>query len=103
MKQRTRRLPADRREELLKAALKLATKHGYRNVTRAMVAEACSVAESLIPYYFGTMTQFHRTLMRHAIHEGNATVVAQGLADGNTYARKAPDALRKAAVAELVS
>lgn len=101
MKDRTRRPVADRRAELLAAALKLAVKHGYRNVTRAAVAEACNVAESLVPYHFGTRVQFQRTLMRYAIHEGSTAVVAQGLADGNVYARKAPEGLRQAAIAGM--
>lgn len=103
MKDRTRRLPADRREELLEAALKLAEKHGYRNVTRAEIAAACNVSPSLISHHFGTRTQFQRTLMRYAIKHESAPVVMQGLAEGNAYAKKAPEALREAAVKGLVS
>ena len=103
MKDRTRRLPADRREELLKAALKLAEKQGYRNVTRAEIAAACDVSPSLISHHFGTRTQFQRTLMRYAIAHESAAVVMQGLADGNAYARKAPEALRARAVHGMVS
>lgn len=84
---------------LLDAALPLAAAHGYRNVTRAMLATECGVAEALVSYYLGTMPELRRALMRHAVHVGHATIVLQGLADGNPYARKAPTELRAAALA----
>ena len=96
-----RRLPADRRAEILTCALKLAVKHGYKNVSREALATSCAIAPSLISHHFGTMIEFRRTLMRYAITEGNAPVVLQGLADGNPYARKAPEALRSLALGSV--
>jgi len=103
MKERIRRLPKDRKEELLAAALKLAEKQGYKNVSRMAIADACGVSEALLSHHFGTMVEFRRTLMRYAVKEGNATLVMQGLADGNPYARKAPEALRLAAITQMTA
>ena len=99
MKERTRMDPEERKAALMAAALKLAAQHGYRNVTRVQLASYCDVSEALVSFHFGTMAQFRRALMRHAIHEGNCAVVLQGIADGNNQARKAPDGLREAALA----
>lgn len=101
MKERTRRLPKDRKEELLAAALKLAEKHGYKNVSRLAVADACGVSEALLSHHFGTMPAFRRTLMRYAVKQGNARVVLQGMADGCPYASKAPDELKARAIAGM--
>jgi AcrR family transcriptional regulator len=102
MKDRTRLAPKTRKADLLNAALKLAVKHGYQNVTRQQVAEAIDVSCSLISHHFGTMTQFRRALMRHAVTVGNATVVKQGIADGNAQALKAPVELRQRAIAQMM-
>ena len=103
MKTRIRRLPKDRKEELLNAALALAEKQGYTNVSRASIASACGVSDALLSHYFGTMTEFRRTLMRYAIKQESVAVVLQGLADRNRYALKAPEALRQRAVAGMTA
>ena len=87
-----------RKEQLLAAALRLAAKHGYAKLTRKQIAEEAGVSDTLLSLHFGTMVEFRRTLMRYAIKRGNATVVAQGLADRNPYAKKAPAALKAAAL-----
>lgn len=99
MKKFTRTEKKARIEGLLDAAVILAAKHGYWNVTRVMIANETGFAESLVSYFLGTMPDLRRALMRHAVQVGNAAVVLQGLADGNAHARKAPEALREAALA----
>ena len=101
MKERIRRLPKDRKEELLAAALALAEKQGYANVSRAAIASQCSVSEALLSHHFGTMTEFRRTLMRYAIRKENLAVVLQGLVAKDARALKAPEALRALACAGL--
>ena len=103
MKERTRRLPKDRKEELLAAALALAEKQGYMNVSRAAIAAKCGVSEALLSHHFGTMVEFRRTLMRYAVAKENLPVVLQGIVDGNRFALKAPEALRARACAGLKS
>lgn len=102
MKTRIRKLAPDRRKELLAAAVRLAATRGYTKVSRADIAAACNVSEALVSHHFGTMLAFRRALMRHAVASGNARVVAQGLADGNPYAKRADHDLR-AEIAERIT
>ena len=93
--------PAAREAEILAAALKLAATRGYAKISREQIAEAAGCSTGLVSRYFGTMTNLRRTLMRKAIERRIVKVVAQGLADGNPLARKAPDDLRSEAVQHL--
>lgn len=101
MKERIRRLPKDRKEELLAAALALAEKQGYTNVSRAAIAAQCGVSEALLSHHFGTMIEFRRTLMRYAIRKENLAVVLQGLVAKDARAIKAPELLRARACGSM--
>lgn len=99
---------AIRRAQILNAAVKLAVKHGYANVTRDMVAAECKISGGLLYRYFSTMTQLKRDVIRHAAanaKEGGErallVVLAQGLAMKDKHALKAPELVRKAAAATL--
>ena len=94
--------PADRNNEILAAAIKVAGKPGgYSKLTRAAVAECAGCSEGLISKYFGTMISFKRAIMRAAIQDSNLSVVAQGLAAGDKCAQKAPSELKAAALNTL--
>lgn len=82
-----------RKADALAAALKLAEQTSYLQVTRNEIAEAIGVAGSTVQYHFGTVGQLRKELMRHAVKEGNAVVVAQGLAVKDAQALKADDEL----------
>ena len=94
---------AERKTELLKHALKLAEKVGYQNLTRKQVTDAAGLVEGTLSYHFGTMPDFRREVLKHAIHEGNAVVVMQGIAAQDRLCRdgKLDRALRSAALATL--
>ena len=100
MKQ-NRKKPEVRKAEALKIALQLAADRGYANITRDEVAAEMGVCGSSVQYYFGTMSQFRVELMRYAVKQRNARVVAQGLAVYDRHALKADEALRRAAVESL--
>ena len=93
--------PQVRTDQLTVVALSLAekSKGGYRSVSRSDIAEAAGVAPSLVSARLGTMDNVRRAIMRHAIKTENIRVLAQGLAVGDSHARKAPDALRQKAAA----
>lgn len=94
-----RLLPADRKEQILSAAVAVASrKNGWSTLTREAVAAEANCVPSLLSKYFGTMPAFRRTLMREAVRVRNMSIVAQGLAAGDAHARKAPADLRSAAV-----
>lgn len=91
----------DRREQLLSCALELAEKIGFQNVRRQDVADSAGVTMNLINHYFSTMPQLRRAIMRAAVTRECTRVIAQGLAVGDKQAKKAPEALRRRAAAEL--
>lgn len=98
-----RRAPAAlRKEHLLKTAVELSVDKGYNNVTRDGIAEAAGVSFGLITKYFGTMKQLRREIMRAAIKQEIPEIIAQGLANGDDRAKKAPVEL-KAKAATLIA
>lgn len=97
MKQR-RLKPADRRQEILVAALKLAIKLGYEKVGRERIAEAIGITGTGIQYHFKTIKKLKQSLMLYAIESECLHVIAQGLVRGDVYAKKAPLALRRKAL-----
>lgn len=66
-----------KRKQILEAALALAGKHGYVNVTRAMIAERAGVSAPSINYYFGTMHELRAALLTYATATGSTGVAAQ--------------------------
>lgn len=93
--------PQIRRDEILRAGIKAAEKHGFNNFTREQVSSVAGCAESLISAYFGTMTKFRRTVMRHAVNNENLNVIAQGLVINDKHALKADPDLKKRALGSL--
>jgi AcrR family transcriptional regulator len=97
-----RLLPADRKLQILDAAIKVASlPGGYAKLTRADVAKQADCAEGLPSKYFGTMVNFKRAIMRAAIHDWNLSIIAQGLAAGDKVAAKAEEALKRKALDTL--
>lgn len=86
---------------MLNAALTLATRHGYQNVTRKQIADVIGVAESLVSHHFGTMANLRRALVRHAIAQECLVVVGQAIAARDPHARRVPPALKMNALQSL--
>lgn len=95
--------PSLRKNQILNVALALAVEIGYHKLTRDVVAEHAGVSVGLVTRYFGTMHQLRRDVMRRAIKDSVAEVVAQGLAYGNEYAKKAPAELKAKAATLLAN
>lgn len=94
--------PDDRKEQILIAALKVASRPGgYAKLTRAVVAECAGCSEGLVSKYFGTMVRLKRAIMRAAIKDGNLPILAQGLAAGDKCAQKADESLKRKALETL--
>lgn len=89
------------RTHILKAALELAAKEGYRNLTREAIAVKADVTPSLISYHLGTMVEMRRHLIREAIRTENLPVLAQAVAMRDKHALKATPELRTAALDSL--
>lgn len=89
--------PELRKGSILDAAVQLAKKQGYSNISRQQIAELAGVSTGLVTKYFGTMPQMRRAIMRSAITRGIPEIVAQGMAAGDRQAGKAPEELKAAA------
>lgn len=84
----------ERIAQLRSIALQLAQETHYRHVTLAAIAERAGVTHPLVSMRLGTMTNIRRDILRDAIKEGNVVVLAQGLADRERIALKAPPELQ---------
>ena len=91
-----------RHKQILEAAIKIALKVGYHKMTRGDIALKAGISMGLITLRFGTMVKLRRAVMRAAIAQEIPEIVAQGLANSDPHARKAPPTL-KAKAATLLS
>lgn len=90
-----------RTEYLLSLSMDVAEREGFNKLSRTLVAEECGVSESLLAYYFGTVPNFKRTVMRHAIQHERLRIIAEGLAIRDVHALKAPEELKTRALMSL--
>jgi AcrR family transcriptional regulator len=90
------------RDQIFKAAMRLSMRTGYNKVTRDAIATKAGVAEGLVNYYFGTMTQLRRMIVRHAIKEENMTIIAQALGAADPHVKKISEELKRKAVESLM-
>ena len=95
--------PALRKNQILNVAVNMAKDVGYNKVTRDAVAEGAGVSMGLVTRYFGTMKNLRRDIMRFAIRNEVAEIIAQGLANGDDHARKAPAELKAQAATLLAN
>lgn len=100
---KSRANPALRKSHILGVAVAMSREVGYQKITRDAVAEAAGVSMGLVTRYFGTMNQLRRDIVRYAIRHELDDIVAQGLANGDDHARKAPDALKERARALITA
>jgi AcrR family transcriptional regulator len=94
--------PADRKAEILTAALHAARCEGYRSFSRETVANVAACSPALVSHYFSTMKRLRRAVMSAAIARRDLVVLAQGLAAGDAKARSAPDELKAEAARGLL-
>lgn len=100
---RERLSPDVRKETLIVAALAVAKRDGFSNLTRASIAEEAACSTGLVTNYLGTMTALKREVMRAAVKREVVEVVAEGLAVRDKQALKAPEELKQKAIAHLTN
>ena len=98
---KTRADPVLRKNHILAVAVALAKSEGYNKITRDRVATGAGVSMGLVTRYFGTMGQLRTAIMRRAVKQGIAEIVAQGLANGDDHALKADLGLKEKAASLL--
>lgn len=92
-----RQKPEVRRGEIMDAAVREAADMGILRATCEGIACRAGCSPQLVKHYYGTMTQLRRDLMRYAVRNELAHIVAQGLALRDTHALKAPKELKEKA------
>ncbi len=93
--------PALRKQNILQAAVELARRDGYREVTRDRIAEAAGVSVGLVSRYFGNMNQLRIAIMRYAVKQSIPEIVAQGMAASDPQALNASAELKAVAAQSL--
>jgi AcrR family transcriptional regulator len=82
---------------MLDSAVRLASRIGYQNVTRRVLAQESGTANSTVSYHFGSMEKLRTSIIKRAIELGHCAVVAQGIAARDWHALRAPQILKDAA------
>lgn len=98
---RQRLKPKIRKHSIVQTALRLAVKHGYTNITRRQIAQTSGVSEAAVSYYFGTMAQLRRDILRHAIQQEVLHIIAQALVNNDPYIARVPTSLLSKAAYSL--
>ena len=91
-----------RKESLLAAAMRVATRVGYTTMTRTQIAAEAGVSDALVSVHWGSMEAIRKAVMRHAVTTGDTAIVAQGLAVRDRIAVRAHPDLKKAVAASIV-
>jgi len=103
MSNKKRETPAARKGQILLAAVELAKEVGYNKMTRDDIAIKAGVSMGLVTHYFETMIQLRRDVMRYARNNDIPEIIAQGIANQDKHAKKAPEALKQKAIELLVN
>ena len=90
------------KQRILGAAMAEAAQYGYSHVTREAIAQRAETSPALVSHYFGTMVELRRAIISEAIRARHLRIVAQGLLDKHPKAKRAPDELKAAALAEVM-
>jgi len=93
--------PGQRKAEILSAAINLASRIGYQNITRETVAAEAHTSCALVTWYFTNMDILKSVIMRTAISEEILPIIAQGLSVGDEKVASISLALKKKAIAFL--
>jgi len=85
-RKRRREEPALRYDEILSAAITLAEKIGFMEITRESVALEADASCALITRYFKTMDNLKKRVLKTAIEFERLPIIAQGLSLGKIQA-----------------
>ena len=93
-----RKDPAIRRQEILDAAVEIASEQGYLKITHSHVAGRVEVSPSLIRKYYVDKSKLREAVMAEAVRLGIPEIVLQGLAAKDPIAHGASATLKAAAL-----
>ena len=97
-------MSTNHKQRIIEAAIDVASRPGgWASLTRQAVAARAGCSDGLVSQHCGTMEQFKRDIMRHAIRSRHLSIIAQGLAAGDPRAKRAPPDLKGEALATLAT
>lgn len=82
---------------ILRAAVRLARVHGFRNFSRSEVAALAETAEGSINYHYKTFAKLQDAVIKHAVHTEDLPLIAQGLIAKHPAVKNISDELRQRA------
>lgn len=94
--------PEARREQILSVAMVIAERDGYNSLTRDGIAKEAEVATGMINHAFKDMASLRKSVMQHAVTKEVKSIIAQGLAQCDEEARKAPEWLKRESLELLI-
>ena len=83
---------------MLDAAIQLAERRGYTNVTRAQIADRVGCSPQLVNRYLGNLMQVRAQLLARAIETENARVIAQGILNNDPAVAHLEDQIKQHAI-----
>lgn len=89
------------KDKILDAAMKIATRIGYKNVTRDGLAEHMGVASGTITFHIGNMRKLRREMIEKSIQDENVKIFTEALVDAHPLALAAPQHLKNRAARAL--
>lgn len=101
IKMRERKEPAERKQEILEVAIKLAKDIGYSHLTRNEVARQANVAYGLVTAYFKNIDNLKRSVIKEAIKQEIIQIIAQALAHKEPLTNKLNPNLREKVIRYL--
>lgn len=69
----TRMTGDERRDQILRVAIKLFSQYGFRGTTTKKIAEAAGVSEAMVFRHFSTKSELYHALLDHKACEGGET------------------------------
>jgi AcrR family transcriptional regulator len=86
---------ANKKDQILAAAISCALKRGYRCITRDEVSTIVGSCSSLINWYFPTMADLKTAVIQTAIDREILEIIAQGLSVGDSLTENLPNELKQ--------
>lgn len=94
--------PVERQREILDAAIRIAHKRGYSNVTREETAYLAGCSTGTVSRLYGTMVQFRRAIVSAAIARKDYKLIAQALTAREPKAMSLPESVKREALETLI-
>ncbi len=91
----------DKKDLLLKTALKIAEKRGYLNVTKRELSDITGISVSNVGYHLGPSEQTMTLIIDKAIEIDNYIVIAQALSFNDARVKNISDKLKNKAALSI--